>query len=68
MKKPKNHLAYLRMRNLLSQKDVAKQLDISQVYYCKLENNPEKISLGMARKLKYILKANTIDEFLDKVV
>lgn len=64
MKQPKSHLAYLRLRNILSQKDVAEQLGISQVYYCKLEKTPEKISLGMACKLKKILKVETIDEII----
>ncbi|MFD1136728.1 helix-turn-helix domain-containing protein [Paenibacillus urinalis] len=68
MRKPKNNLAYLRMQNYLSQKEIATILQISQVYYSKLENNPEKISLGMAQKLKNILRAQSIDDFLKKVI
>ncbi|WP_339197910.1 helix-turn-helix transcriptional regulator [Paenibacillus sp. FSL P4-0176] len=67
MRKPKNNLAYLRMMKFMSQKDVAEQLEISQVYYSKLEKNPSKITLGMASRLKVILQADTIDDLLKQV-
>lgn len=62
MRKPKTRLAYLRMRNILSQREVAASLGISQQYYGRLEKNPENISIGMALKLKAILKVSCIDE------
>lgn len=67
MKKPRNRLAYLRMTNIMSQKDMADYLGISQTYYCKLEKYPEKIDLGMAAKIKEKLGAKTIDELLESV-
>lgn len=68
MDKKRNKITYLRLRNILSQKEVAENLGISQVYYCKLEKHPEKISLGMAYKLKKLFKVDMIDELLDEVV
>ncbi|WP_339283656.1 helix-turn-helix transcriptional regulator [Paenibacillus sp. FSL R5-0486] len=68
MRKPDNNLMYLRMMKFMSQKEVAEQLEISQAYYSKLEKNPSKISLGMAGRLKVILQADTIDDFLKHVV
>ncbi|MCP3810076.1 helix-turn-helix domain-containing protein [Paenibacillus sp. Lou8.1] len=68
MDKRRNNITYLRLRNILSQKDVAETLGISQVYYGRLEKNPEKISLGMASKLKTLFKVDSIDELLEEVV
>lgn len=67
MRKPKTKLAYYRMKNFMSQDEVAKKLGISQPYYGRLERNPEDISIGMALKLKEIFNANNIDDFPEKI-
>jgi transcriptional regulator with XRE-family HTH domain len=68
MAQPKTKIEYLRKINFLSQKEVAAGLNMSQQYYCKLEKQPEKFSLGDASKLKEILKANHIDDLIGEVV
>lgn len=68
MKRPKTQLGYLRLRNILSQQDVADMLGISQAYYCKLESNPEKISLGMAIELKNLFQVEKIDDLLNEAM
>jgi DNA-binding XRE family transcriptional regulator len=65
VRKPTNRLSHLRWVNFLSQREIAEQLGISPQYYCKLEKNPAKIDLGMAVKLKLILKVRCIDELLN---
>ncbi|MDH2330496.1 helix-turn-helix transcriptional regulator [Paenibacillus polymyxa] len=62
---PKNSIAYHRMKSLMSQDDVAKVLGLSQQYYGRLEKNPDKISLGVAKILKNIFQVETIDQLLD---
>lgn len=66
MRKPRNKLALIRMKNLMSQEDVALELGISQSYYGRLERNPESIAIGMALKLKRIFNTNSIDDMLDQ--
>lgn len=68
MKKPLNKLTYLRKTNILSQKEVAEMLGISQQYYGRLEKNPNSLSVGMAMQLKSILKVKCIDELIDEAV
>lgn len=66
MNKPLNKLTFLRKINILSQKEVAKMLGISQQYYGRLEKNPIMLSVGMALQLKSILKLKCIDELIDE--
>lgn len=68
MKKPSNNIARIRFKNYLSQKEVAEMLGISQQYYGRLEKNPDKIDIGLARKLKEILKLKYIDDLIDDAV
>jgi len=68
MKKPSTHLAILRHNRYLSQKDVASLLGISQQYYGRLEKNPDKIDMGLAKKLKILLNVSYIDDLLEKAV
>lgn len=65
MKKVLNRLIYLRKSNILSQKEIAAMLGISQQYYGRLEKKPLDINLGMALKLKEIFKIKSIDEILE---
>lgn len=67
MAQPRNRVEYLRKINFLSQKEVAAELKMSQQYYCKLEKQPEKFSLGDAFKLKKILKTDHIDDLIEVV-
>lgn len=66
MKKKLNKLAFLRKTNILSQKEIAEMLGISQAYYCRLEKSPTDLSLEMAIKLKTILKVRCIDDLIDE--
>ena len=68
MKKPTTHLGKLRHTKYLSQKDVADHLGISQQYYGRLEKNPEKIDLALAKKLKNVLSVDYIDDLLENAV
>lgn len=64
MRKPKNHIENLRWKLYLSQKEVAELVGLSQQYYGRLEKNPDKIDLGLAKKLKEILQLNHIDDLI----
>lgn len=68
MRIPQCRIAQLRFRKFLSQKDVAEMLGVSQQYYGRLEKNPDKIDIGMARKLKRILELKFIDELIEDAV
>jgi transcriptional regulator with XRE-family HTH domain len=68
MRQPKNKLAEYRMRNLLSQEDVAAKLGVSQSYYGRLERNPKNINVGMMIQLKDILNAGSIDALVTDAV
>lgn len=65
--KAKSKVAYLRRIKFLTQKQVAQELDMSQQYYCKLEKNPDNLTLGMAMKLKAIFNVDHIDDLVGDV-
>lgn len=65
MIKVRNKLTYHRLRNVLSQRDVAEKLGISQAYYGRLERNPLNMKIGTAMRLKEILKVDSIEELID---
>ncbi|MEK5469347.1 helix-turn-helix transcriptional regulator [Paenibacillus sp. FSL R7-0210] len=68
MRKPKNKLAFYRMKSIMSQEDVAKELGISQAYYGRLERNPGNINVDMAFKLKSMFMATSLDELFSDAV
>lgn len=68
MKKALNRLGYLRKSNILTQKEISEMLGISQQYYGRLEKKPHEINLGMAIKLKAILKVKCIDDMIDEAI
>lgn len=58
-------MKYFRIKNKLTQEEVAKKLDVLTSTYNMLENNKRKISLEIAKKLEGIFNA-TIDEIFFK--
>jgi DNA-binding XRE family transcriptional regulator len=68
MRVPVNKLAEFRMRNLMSQDDVAQKLEISQAYYGRLEKKPLKMDVGMMVKLKAMFKAESIEQLIEDAV
>lgn len=59
-----NKLAELRKNVGLTQKQMAEKLNISESYYCQLENGNRRMSLEMALKISSILKKTPNEIFL----
>lgn len=68
MAQPKTKIAYLRMVNFLSQKEVAEKIGLSTQFYNKIENGKARLTVEIAKKLKPVFKLKYIDELIDDVV
>jgi transcriptional regulator with XRE-family HTH domain len=58
----------IREHNGWSQEYVAKKLDISQSYYCKIESGAEELRVSLLEKIIAVLDININDLFADKKV